>query len=103
VELRERRRDDGLAAVFTSDLRRAAETAAIAIRGSDLPVLQDWRLRECDHGIGYGMPAAELHAHRSRCLDRPYPAARAGGKRYIGWAASSPTCRRAGVSRSSAT
>jgi hypothetical protein len=33
----ERRRDDGLAGVFTSDLGRAIETAEIAFRGSELP------------------------------------------------------------------
>jgi broad specificity phosphatase PhoE len=49
-ELGLRRRDDGLAAVFTSDLRRAIETAEIAFAGSPLPVVQDARLRECDYG-----------------------------------------------------
>ena len=37
AELGERRRDDGLAAVFTSDLGRAIETAEIAFAGSDAP------------------------------------------------------------------
>ncbi|MFS8580670.1 MAG: histidine phosphatase family protein, partial [Novibacillus thermophilus] len=50
VELGERRRDDGLAAVFTSDLDRAVETARIAFVGTDIPVFQDKRLRECDYG-----------------------------------------------------
>src|SRR5690349_20860940 len=50
AELGQRRRDDGIAAVFASDLRRAAETAEIAFAGSDIPVLLDWRLRECDYG-----------------------------------------------------
>lgn len=73
AELGQRRRDDGIAAVFASDLRRAAETAEIAFEGSDIPVLLDWRLRECDYGASNGMPGAELHAHRERYLDQPYP------------------------------
>nr|WP_221377445.1 histidine phosphatase family protein [Actinoplanes polyasparticus] len=73
AELGQRRRDDGIAAVFTSDLRRAAETAEIAFEGSAIPVLHDWRLRECDYGTGNGMPAAELHEHREQYLDQPYP------------------------------
>jgi broad specificity phosphatase PhoE len=37
-ELGERRRDDGIACVFTFDLGRAVETAEIAFAGSGLPV-----------------------------------------------------------------
>ncbi|MEU4477713.1 histidine phosphatase family protein [Micromonospora sp. NPDC023966] len=73
AELGQRRRDDGIAAVFVSDLRRAAETADIAFSGTQIPILHDWRLRECDYGDRNGMPAAELHEHRDRYLDEPYP------------------------------
>ena len=72
-ELGLRRRDDGIAAVFSSDLRRATESASLAFEGSAVPVLLDWRLRECDYGQRNGMPVAELHASRSDHLDRPYP------------------------------
>jgi 2,3-bisphosphoglycerate-dependent phosphoglycerate mutase len=68
-----RRREDGIAVVFSSDLRRAVETAEIAFDGSGLPVLLDWRLRECDYGSRNGMPAADLHANRHDYLDAPYP------------------------------
>jgi broad specificity phosphatase PhoE len=68
-----RRKDDGLAAVFTSDLSRALETAAIAFAHSDVPILADWRLRECDYGTLNGAPAEEVHANRSAYLDQPYP------------------------------
>lgn len=73
AELGERRRADGIAAVFCSDLARAVETAAIAFDRSGIPVLHDWRLRECDYGARNGMPAAELHAHRTGHLYVPYP------------------------------
>src|ERR1700758_1453422 len=59
-----RRALDGIAAVFCSDLRRAVQTAELAFDGSDVPLLHDWRLRECDYGELNGMPAAEMHAGR---------------------------------------
>jgi len=71
--LGERRAADGIAAVFSSDLARAVETAAIAFGDTTIPVLHDWRLRECDYGERNGMPAAEMHARRRDHLDVPYP------------------------------
>ena len=72
-ELGDRRRNDGIAAVFTSDLGRAVETATIAFKGSSIPVLHDWRLRECDYGELNGAPVNEVHADRCVHLDQPYP------------------------------
>ena len=72
-ELGDRRRDDGLSAVFTSDLWRAAQTTAIAFESTNLPVLQDWRLRECDYGELNGSPGSQVHEDRRRWLDAPYP------------------------------
>ena len=71
--LGERRRDDGLAAVFTSDLRRAVETAQIAFAGSDLRVRRDWRLRECNYGDLNGSPVADVDAVKPTCIDEPFP------------------------------
>lgn len=72
-ELGARRGNDGIQAVFTSDLGRAVETARIAFAQSAIPILLDWRLRECDYGALNGQPAAELHRDRRRYLDTPYP------------------------------
>jgi alpha-ribazole phosphatase/probable phosphoglycerate mutase len=69
--LGERRRDDGIAAVFTSDLARAVETVTIAFGDAATPVLHDWRLRECDYGDLNGMPRDRLD--RAGHLDVPYP------------------------------
>lgn len=71
-ELGERRRDDGIAVVFTSDLRRAVETAEIAFAASGLPFVEDERLRECDYGElnGTSEPARRARAEH---LDVPYP------------------------------
>jgi 2,3-bisphosphoglycerate-dependent phosphoglycerate mutase len=73
AELGCRRAADGLAAVFCSDLARSVETARIAFDGSGIPVLLDWRLRECDYGSLNGMPTAAVPADRARYLDHPYP------------------------------
>lgn len=78
-ELGERRRHDGLAAVFSSDLRRAVETAQIAFAGSGLPLHQDPRLRECDYGELNGAPVAEVAAQRGRRIRDPFP----GGESYL--------------------
>jgi broad specificity phosphatase PhoE len=74
-----RRRGDGLAAVFCSDLGRALETAEVAFAHSDVPVLADWRLRECDYGTLNGAPVEKVHANRSAYLDQPYP----GGESWL--------------------
>jgi broad specificity phosphatase PhoE len=72
-QLGERRRDDGIELVFTSDLLRAVETARIAFAGSGLPLRQDVRLRECNYGRLNGRPVAEIDAERLRRIDRPFP------------------------------
>jgi broad specificity phosphatase PhoE len=71
--LGERRRGDGLAAVFTSDLRRAVQTAELAFAGSPVPIQSDPRLRECNYGELNGMPRATLDVLRAQKLDEPWP------------------------------
>ena len=72
-ELGHRRRNDGLAAVFASDLTRALETVELAFGDSNLPVLHDLRLRECDYGQLTRHPVQVVHGRRADYLDRPYP------------------------------
>jgi broad specificity phosphatase PhoE len=73
ADMGRRRRDDGITAVFTSDLRRATQTAEIAFGGTDIPILYDWRLRECDFGTRNGSPGAEIRKDRLDHCRRPYP------------------------------
>jgi 2,3-bisphosphoglycerate-dependent phosphoglycerate mutase len=73
AELGVRRRDDGIEAVYCSDLNRAVETAEIAFGGTGIPVLLDWRLRECDYGAWNGQPRARLDAERARRVHLPWP------------------------------
>ena len=79
-ELGERRRDDGIDAVFASDLARAVETADIAFAATDIRVLLDWRLRELDYGALNGAPADAIATERARRVDLPFP----GGESYRG-------------------
>jgi 2,3-bisphosphoglycerate-dependent phosphoglycerate mutase len=73
TELGRRRRDDGVAAVFASDLGRAVETVELAFGGSDVPIYLDARLRECDYGAWNGMPVSRLERERARRISRPFP------------------------------
>ena len=59
--------------MLTSDLGRAVETAELAFSGTGVPILHDWRLRECDYGELNGAPAAVVHGDRRAHLDDPYP------------------------------
>jgi broad specificity phosphatase PhoE len=78
VELRERRAEDELVAVFCSDLAHAVETTRIAFASRGLPVLHDWRLRECDFGELAGEPVARVEQVRAQHLYEPFP----GGESY---------------------
>jgi broad specificity phosphatase PhoE len=80
AELGRRRAGDGIDAVFASDLRRAVETAEIAFGDAGVPILLDWRLRECDYGDLNGAPRAVVHGDRVRYLGVPYP----GGESWRG-------------------
>jgi len=71
AELGARRRDDGFAIVFASDLGRAVETAEIAFAGTGLTVVTDARLRECDYGALNGTP--EPTRDRVARIDVAYP------------------------------
>jgi broad specificity phosphatase PhoE len=72
-ELGQRRRHNGISVVFSSDLGRVVETADIAFVGTDIPVITDDRLRECNYGQLNGMAVLRLEAERMQHLDDPYP------------------------------
>ncbi|MEU8252011.1 histidine phosphatase family protein [Nonomuraea sp. NPDC048916] len=75
AELGSRRRDVDV--VYSSDLRRAVETAEIAF-GDTKEIRLDQRLRECDYGIYNGRPRSEVAMLRRRHVDTPWP----GGQSY---------------------
>jgi broad specificity phosphatase PhoE len=68
-----RRRGTGLDVVFTSDLRRAVETAELAFDGAGQLIRSDWRLRECNYGLLNGAPSAQIASERLFRIDEPFP------------------------------
>jgi broad specificity phosphatase PhoE len=78
LELGKRRRNDRIAAVYTSDLGRAVQTAAIAFGDTGIPVHRDARLRECSYGELNGAAVEQVTAERRRRVDEPFP----GGESY---------------------
>ena len=78
VELGDRRRDEDIAAVYTSDLARAVDTAQIAFGASQVPMHLDARLRECDYGTLNGSPVGDLDWVRLAHVEDPFP----GGQGY---------------------
>jgi len=79
VELGQRRPADGFAAVYSSDLARALQTAELAYGGSAVSVRVDARLRECDYGSLNGSPVTELERVRLTHIEVPFPG---GGQSY---------------------
>lgn len=86
-ELGERLSGEPIVAVYSSDLRRASETASIVAEALDLPVVLDARLREVDVGSWQGRTQdesdgrpwdGETHdAHRERVVAAVHEIARA--------------------------
>ena len=72
-EKRQRYENVELDAVFTSDLRRAYDTAKIMFEGKDVPIFLDSRLRECDYGDLTKAPRPQLEAVRSQSISKPFP------------------------------
>jgi broad specificity phosphatase PhoE len=77
-ELGTRRGQDGLHAIFCSDLGRAVQTVELAFTSGRIPIRWDTRLRECDYGRLTGMPVSELARRRRQHVDQPFP----GGQSY---------------------
>src|SRR4051794_27053972 len=72
-ELGDRRGNDGIDVIYVSDLARALETVRIAFAGSDIPIVVDARLRECNYGRLNGMPREVLQRDRATHVEVPWP------------------------------
>jgi broad specificity phosphatase PhoE len=73
IRLGDRRRNDAVDAVFTSDLARAIETATLAFQPTPIPVLHDWQLGECDYGELNGAPRSLVIDPLVEYLSTPHP------------------------------
>lgn len=71
--LRARYADVAFDRVFTSDTRRAYDTARLIFAERSIPIVQDPRLRECDYGIFEGRPRGEMEAARVSAIETPFP------------------------------
>ena len=74
-----------------------ARTAILAFEGETIPILLDWRLRECDYGQYTRQPAVEMHRDREQFLETPYPGGESWRRRSTASVGSSPTSRHAGT------
>ena len=72
-ELAVRRAEDDIVRAYSSDLTRAARTGEIALAGRQVPLVHDWRLRECHYGTLTRAPAAEIDTRRVAHLTEPFP------------------------------
>ncbi len=72
-EKRQRFQSIEIDAAFTSDTRRAYNTATIMLEGRDVPIIQDARLREWDYGDLTRRPRAEVEAAKSQSITKPFP------------------------------
>jgi alpha-ribazole phosphatase/probable phosphoglycerate mutase len=72
-ELEKQTNDKFFDVVFTSDLKRAVDSANITW-GEKYPIIQDIRLRECNYGDYNGAPSDIVEKmQEDECLDKPFP------------------------------
>lgn len=60
-------------AVFCSVLKRSYETAAIAFEGTEVPVIRDARLNECDYGDMNGTATKLVDPEKAKRITVPFP------------------------------
>ncbi|MFA4942586.1 MAG: histidine phosphatase family protein [Patescibacteria group bacterium] len=78
IELGERHKDEGFAAIFCSDLKRSYNTAEIAFAGRGFNIIKDVRLRECNYGDLTQHPSSEVDPEKPKRISVPFP----GGESY---------------------
>src|SRR3989338_7447950 len=71
-ELRNHIRNKKFDLVFTSDLRRAVNSAKITF-GDSVKIIQDKRLRECNYGLLNGAQCKEVEEKTLEHLTKPFP------------------------------
>lgn len=71
-ELTNQTKDKQFDVVFTSDLKRAVDSANITW-GGKYKILQDKRLRECNYGDYNGKPSSEVEPLQEESITTPMP------------------------------
>lgn len=77
-ELREQTKDKKFDAVFSSDLKRAVDSANLAFKNS-APIFIDSRLRECNYGDYNGKPSQVVEPLQEENIKNCFP----GGESYL--------------------
>jgi broad specificity phosphatase PhoE len=70
-ELTEKTKNMKFDAIFTSDLKRAVDSANITWGKSNIPMFQDERLRECNYGDYNGKPSEEVEPLQNKSITTP--------------------------------
>lgn len=73
AELGERYRDVIFDAIFTSDLKRAYDTGMIAFGTTQIPIIQDERLRECNYGDFTQESSEVVDREKPQRINVPFP------------------------------
>jgi len=72
-QLGERSVDRNLDAVFCSDLKRSVHSAEIAFGATNIPIIKDARLRECNYGDLNGAPSEIVDKEKPQKIMTPFP------------------------------
>jgi len=72
-EMGERYKNDQLDAIFCSDLKRAVQSAEIAFKDRNIPIIPDERLRECNYGELNHHPETEVNPQKIHHIVTPFP------------------------------
>jgi len=59
--------------VFSSDLKRAIDSAQLTFGNRHIPIIEDERLRECDYGDLNGADSKKVKSMAMSCIDNPFP------------------------------
>lgn len=73
VELGRRHAERKFRTIYTSDLKRAVDTAQIAFARTGVHRVSDRRLRECDYGTWSGCSIQQLNEARVKFVDDAFP------------------------------
>lgn len=72
-ELGEKTKDTKFDVVFSSDLKRAYDSAVLAFSERGVPIIKDARLRECNYGEYNGKPEAIVEPLAEHSIAEPFP------------------------------
>ncbi len=74
IELIDKIKDKKFDVIFTSDQKRAVDTAKLAFKGRNIPMIADARLRECNYGKLNAAPCSVVEPMcEGECIYNKFP------------------------------